>query len=51
MWFEEQVGTNHRLILSVGGFRNQYSIGNSADGNIYGSQRGSVQFLGRLTLA
>ncbi|WP_124053867.1 tail fiber domain-containing protein [Klebsiella pneumoniae] len=45
MWFEEQVGTNHRLILSVGGFRNQYSIGNSPTA-IYGSQRGSVQFLG-----
>ncbi|HFZ1177768.1 tail fiber domain-containing protein [Klebsiella pasteurii] len=47
MWFEEQVGTNHRLILSVGGFSQPIQYWQFlADGNIYGSQRGSVQFLG-----
>ncbi|ENH3227569.1 TPA: tail fiber domain-containing protein [Klebsiella oxytoca] len=47
MWFEEQVGTNHRLILSVAGFSQPIQYWQFlADGNIYGSQRGSVQFLG-----
>lgn len=47
MWFEEQVGTNHKLILSVGGFSQPIQYWQFlADGNIYGSQRGSVQFLG-----
>ncbi|MGT3485432.1 tail fiber domain-containing protein [Klebsiella pneumoniae] len=47
MWFEEQVGANHRLILSVGGFSQPIQYWQFlADGNIYGSQRGSVQFLG-----
>ncbi|EPE4397964.1 tail fiber domain-containing protein [Klebsiella pneumoniae] len=47
MWFEEQVGTNHRLILSVGGFSQPIQYWQFlADDNIYGSQRGSVQFLG-----
>ncbi|HBN5741282.1 TPA: tail fiber domain-containing protein [Klebsiella oxytoca] len=47
MWFEEQVGTNHRLILSVGGFSQPVQYWQFlADGNIYGSQRGSVSFLG-----
>lgn len=47
MWFEEQVGTNHRMVLMVGGFGASVQYWQLlADGNIYGSTKGSVSFLG-----
>ncbi|SWO73176.1 putative phage tail protein [Klebsiella pneumoniae] len=46
-WFEEQVGTNHRLALSVQGFNaNQQWWQFLSDGRIYSSQNGNVQFQG-----
>ncbi|HCI6737281.1 TPA: tail fiber domain-containing protein [Klebsiella quasipneumoniae subsp. quasipneumoniae] len=47
LWMEEQVGTNHRGVLMVGGFGAnveywQFLTG----GNIYGSTKGSVSFQG-----
>ncbi|NRE94998.1 tail fiber domain-containing protein [Klebsiella variicola] len=47
MWFEEQVGTNHRMVFMVGGFGANVQYWQFlADGNIYGSTKGSVSFLG-----
>lgn len=47
MWFEESVGYNHRLVLMAAGFSQPVQYWQFlADGNIYGSQRGSVSFLG-----
>ncbi|WP_406904275.1 tail fiber domain-containing protein [Klebsiella oxytoca] len=47
MWFEEQVGTNHRMVFMVGGFGANVQYWQLlADGNIYGSTKGSVSFLG-----
>ncbi len=47
MWFEEQVGTNHRMVFMVGGFSQPVQYWQFlADGNIYGSTKGSVSFLG-----
>ncbi|WP_108443011.1 tail fiber domain-containing protein [Klebsiella aerogenes] len=46
-WFEEQVGTNHRLTFSVQGFNaNQQWWQFLSDGRIYSSQNGNVQFQG-----
>jgi hypothetical protein len=46
-WFEEQVGTNHRLTFSVQGFNaNQQWWSFYSDGRIAGSQNGNVQFQG-----
>ena len=47
MWFEEQVGTTHRLVLMCAGFSANVQYWQfNADGNVYGSTRGSVSFLG-----
>ena len=47
MWFEEQVGTNHRLVMMVGGFGANVQYWQFlADGNINGSARGLVAFQG-----
>ncbi|MET4982513.1 tail fiber domain-containing protein [Klebsiella aerogenes] len=46
-WFEEQVGTNHRLTFSVQGFNaNQQWWSFYSDGRIASSQNGNVQFQG-----
>lgn len=47
MWFEESVGYNHRLVLMAAGFSQPVQYWQFlTDGNIYGSTRGSVSFLG-----
>ncbi|ATM51319.1 TPA: tail fiber domain-containing protein [Klebsiella pneumoniae] len=47
MWFEEQVGTNHRLVLMAGGFSANVQYWQFlADGRIYSSQNGNVQWQG-----
>lgn len=47
MWFEEQAGTNHRLVLMVGGFGANVQYWQFlADGNIWSSANGGVQFTG-----
>ncbi|ENZ7485457.1 tail fiber domain-containing protein [Klebsiella aerogenes] len=46
-YFEEQVGTNHRLAITVQGFNaNQQWWQFLSDGRIYSSQNGNVQFQG-----
>ncbi|HBT4797410.1 TPA: tail fiber domain-containing protein [Klebsiella pneumoniae] len=46
-WFEEQVGTNHRLAISVQGFNAAQQWWQFlSDGRIYSSQNGNVQFQG-----
>ncbi len=46
-YFEEQVGTNHRLAITVQGFNaNQQWWQFLSDGRIYSSQNGNVQFRG-----
>ncbi|EPL7333543.1 tail fiber domain-containing protein [Klebsiella pneumoniae] len=47
LYFEEQVGSNHRLAITVQGFNaNQQWWQFLSDGRIYGSQNGNVQFQG-----
>ncbi|QGJ86775.1 tail fiber domain-containing protein [Enterobacter phage ATCEA23] len=47
LYFEEQVGTNHRLAITVQGFNaNQQWWQFLSDGRIYSSQNGNVQFQG-----
>lgn len=47
LYFEEQVGSNHRLAITVQGFNaNQQWWQFLSDGRIYSSQNGNVQFQG-----
>lgn len=47
MWFEEQVGTNHRLVFMLGGFSQPVQYWQHLpDGRIYSSSRGDVAFQG-----
>lgn len=47
MWFEEQVGTNHRLVFMLGGFSQPVQYWQHLpDGRIYSSSRGDVAFNG-----
>ncbi|MEG8640765.1 tail fiber domain-containing protein [Klebsiella pneumoniae] len=47
MWFEEHVGTTHRLVLMCAGFSANVQYWQfDAGGNINSSTRGGVQFLG-----